>query len=46
MEMEWARTDTCVEACTACGKKGNWFLYDEEAVVHKWLCDDCYERYE
>ena len=43
MELVWARTKTCVEDCHRCGNVGRFFQYDSDAVVHRWLCLDCYE---
>ena len=43
IRMEWARTETCVEDCHSCGNTGRFFQYDSDAVVHRWLCLDCYE---
>lgn len=44
IKMDWTRTTTCVEKCHNCDYSGRWYLFDSEAVVHKWLCDDCYHR--
>ena len=44
-EYEWAHAGSCTEKCNHCGKEGNWFQYDEDAIVHLWLCEDCFVDY-
>lgn len=39
---QWTFTNTCVEKCSVCSKDGRWYLFDSEAVVHLWLCEECY----
>ena len=39
---QWTTTTACVEKCQVCSKTGKWYLFDSEAVVHLWLCEECY----